>query len=336
MLRFQHIEYLWALLLVPVVLLLFAGYSRWRKTRMQRLGDKALVQQMFRGYIPGRAVLKFLLLFFALITGLLGIANLQMGNRMEKVERKGVDVMIALDVSKSMLATDVQPTRLDRSKQLIQRLMDKLGNDRIGLVVFAGKSYLSVPLTVDYSAIKMILSTVGPDMVPTQGTVIGDAIRMSTEAFNEKEQKYKSLIIISDGEDHDETAAEAVKDAVSKGMMISTVGVGSPQGVALMDPETGQQKVDDAGQPVITKLNEPELRQIAAEGKGIYQLLNNTDKVAEALNDQVNSMEQKKFGDVLFTDYNSYFQYFLAITLLLLVLEFFLPDIKKQNKPGIA
>jgi Ca-activated chloride channel family protein len=336
MLRFQHIEYLWALLLVPVVLLLFLGFMRWRRSRMTRLGDERLVQQMFRGYVPGRAVLKFLLLFSALITGILGLANLQMGNRMEKVERKGVDVMIALDVSKSMLATDVQPTRLERSKQLIQRLMDKLGNDRIGLVIFAGKSYLSVPLTVDYSAIKMILSTVGPEMVPTQGTVIGDAIKMSAEAFNEKEQKYKSLIVISDGEDHDETVAEAVKEAVSKGMMISTVGVGSPQGVPLVDASTGEPKLDENGQQVITKLNEPELKEIAASGKGIYQLLNNSDKVADALKEQINSMEQKRFGDVLFTDYNSYFQYFLLLTLVLLVLEFFLPDTKPQNKPGVA
>jgi Ca-activated chloride channel family protein len=265
----------------------------------------------------------------ALFTGVIGLANLQAGSRSEKIERKGIDVMIALDVSKSMLAKDISPNRMEKAKQLINKLLDKLGNDRVGLIVFAGRAYVSVPLTIDFSALKMNLSAANSDMVPTQGTVIGEAISMARQSFNTKETKYKSIILISDGEDHDEEAMKEVKKAVEEGIMINTVGIGSPDGSPIVDDETGQHKLDESGVEIISKLNEQELQSIASNGQGIYQRLNNTEVCADAIATQINTSEQRNFGDTIFTDYNSYYQYFLAISLLLIIIESFIPERKK-------
>jgi len=272
---------------------------------------------------------KFCLLVVALAIGIIGLANLQAGSRTEKIERKGIDVMIALDVSKSMLAQDLSPNRLEKAKQFIARLLEKLGNDRIGLITFAGRAYVSVPLTVDMSALKMNLAGASPTQVPTQGTVIGEAISMARQSFNAKETKYKSIILISDGEDHDEGVANEVKKAVGEGIMINTVGIGSPEGSPIFDPETRANKRDEKGDEVITKLNEKELQEIASAGQGVYLRLGNTDAAADAIAKQISSTEQKNFGDNIFTDYNSYYQYFIGIALLLILIEFFIPEQKK-------
>jgi Ca-activated chloride channel family protein len=333
MLRFQHSEYLWALTLLLVLQVAFIGVSWWKRRAIRKLGDPALVEKLFSGYSRRLFVVKFLLIFIAFFFGVVGLANLQKGSRMEKITRKGVDVMIALDVSKSMLATDVQPDRLTRAKQLISKLIDKLDNDRVGLVVFAGNAYLQMPLTVDYSAAKMYLSTVSPDMIPTQGTAIGQAIQTSDDAFNKKERKHKSLIIISDGEDHDETALQRTKAAFDNGVVVNTIGIGSTTGSPLPDAETGGYKKDRSGNTVISKLNEQELKSIAAAGKGIYDHLdNNTDDVVNTLVSKIDSMEQKEFGENVFTDYNSYFQYFLAICLALILIEFFIPEVRRPRR----
>ena len=334
MFQFQHIHYLYALALVPVLIALFAWAIYWRKQKLQKLGDENLVSSQVLGFIPGRSAFKFILITIALSAVIIGAANLRVGDKTENIERKGVDVIVALDVSKSMLAKDIQPDRLSRAKQLIMRLTDKMKNDRIALIIFAGKSYLQVPLTVDYSAVKMLLQNITPDMVPTQGTVIGDAIDMSLETFPKKERKYKSLIIISDGEDHDEKAAQKVKEAVEAGVIVHTVGVGSPQGTTLYDPATKSVKLDENGNPVISKLNEAELQSLASAGHGTYSLLQNTDDVATKLTDAIEAMEQKNLGSVVYTDFTSYFQYFLLAGFLALLIEWLLPgsDMKAKLK----
>lgn len=329
MFRFQHNEYFSWLILLPVLIAAYLYVLWWKRRSIKKIGDQQLVEQLFTGYSPRLYLLKFLLLTGAFAICVIGLANLQMGSRMEKITRKGVDVMIALDVSKSMLADDIKPNRLDRAKQFINKLLDKLNNDRVGLVIFAGNAYLQMPLTIDYSAAKMYLGTVSPEMIPTQGTVIGQAIRMSDEAFNQNERKHKALILISDGEDHDETALDAAKKAFENGVVINTIGIGSPQGAPIKDPETGDFKKDNEGNIVVSKLNEAELRSIAAAGRGIYQYLDNTDQAVKNIMDKLDSIEQKEFGENLFTDYESYFQYFLGLGLLLILIEFFLPE--KQN-----
>ena len=193
------------------------------------------------------------------------------------------------------------------------------------MVVFAGRAYLHVPLTVDYGAMKMMLQNVTPDAVPTQGTVISDAIELAKNSFSEKERKYKALVLISDGEDHDDHAVEKVKEALETGVVIHTIGIGSPQGTTLYDPETRAVKLDDQGNPVISKLNEQELKTIAAEGKGTYTLLRNTDDAADRLVDEINGMEQKNLGASMFTEYDSYFQWFLGLAVLLLAIDWMLP-----------
>ncbi|MCB9047601.1 MAG: VWA domain-containing protein [Chitinophagales bacterium] len=336
MMRFQHISHLIALGLIPVLILLFVMMVVWRRKKQKSLGDERLINNQVLGFIPGRNTLRFVLLAFAFGIIVIGWANLQMGAKTEKVQRKGVDVIVALDVSKSMLATDIQPDRLTRAKQLVQSMLDKMGADRVGLIVFAGRAYLQVPLTIDYSALKMMLGNVSPDVVPTQGTVISQAVDLAMNSFSQKEKKYKSLVIISDGEDHDEQAIEKVKEAAEAGVIIHTVGIGSPQGTTIFDPETQSVKLNDNGDPVISRLNEKALSDIASAGRGKYILLRNTDDAAEKLVDEINGMEQKSLGAVVFTDFKSYFQYFLLIGFVLLVAEWLLAGRRSNPKTGTA
>lgn len=336
MLRFQHISHLFALGVIPLLILLFIWVLVWRRKKFRSLGEQRLMNEQLLGFIAGRSALKFILASLALSIIIIGWANLQMGASSEKAERKGVDVIIALDVSKSMLAKDISPDRLTRSKQLIRAMMDKMSNDRVGLIVFAGRSYLQVPLTTDYSAMSMLLQNVTPDYVPTQGTVISEAVDLATRSFSEKEKKYKSLIIISDGEDHDEAAADKVRAAAEEGVIVHTVGVGSPDGTTIVDPATNSVKLDDNGEPVVSKLNEKELRSLASLGRGTYTLLGNTDKVANKLVGELDGMEQKKLGSVVFEQYASYFQYFLLIGFALLLIEWLLPSGNLRSKTKTA
>jgi Ca-activated chloride channel family protein len=332
MFQFQHIGYLYALALLPVFVALFAGAIYWRRKRLQQIGTPEVVERQVLGYIAGRSTTRFILMCIAFATIVIGLANLRMGDKAERTERKGVDVVIALDVSKSMLAKDIQPDRLTRAKQLIMSLTDKMSNDRVALLVFAGKSYMQVPLTIDYSALKMMLQSVSPDLVPYQGTVIAEAITMGSESFARNERKYKSLIVISDGEDHDANAVDAARKAADEGVVIHTVGVGSPMGATLYDPATRSAKLDEQGNPVVTKLNEDALKEVAAAGRGTYSLLDNTDGVAAKLNSALESMEQKNLGGVMFTDYTSYFQYFLLVGALLLLVEWLLPGARNGQR----
>ncbi len=326
MLRFQYIEYLLVLAAVPVFILLYVLALRWKKKTIKKIGDERLVKEMIRNYSAQRFAIKFVLIITAFACGVLALANLRLPRGSEKVSRNGIDVMIALDVSKSMLAQDIKPTRLDRAKQLLGKLIDRLNNDRIGIVVFAGKAYLQMPLTGDHGAAKMYLSSATPDVVPTQGTVIGDALKMCYVSFNAKEKKYKAVILISDGEDHDETAAVTAAKMAEEGVMINTVGIGSAEGAVIMDATTNEPKKDNEGNTVITKLNEAELKAIAEKGNGIYQLYNNTDAVAAALDAQLNSMDQRTVTEDALVNYESFYQYFLLLAVLLLVIEGFIPE----------
>jgi Ca-activated chloride channel homolog len=332
MFRFQHPDHLYVLGLLPFLVLFFILMLLWRRKKLHRLGEQRLVSQQLLGFIPGRPALKFILLTIAFSTAVIGWANLQKGSGTETVNRKGVDVVIALDVSKSMLAKDVQPNRLTRAKQLVMAMMDKMKNDRVALIVFAGRAYLQVPLTIDYSAMKMMLQNVQPNLVPTQGTVISEAIDRAKESFSQKERKFKSLVIISDGEDHDENAVKQAKDAADAGIIIHTVGIGSPQGTTLFDPETNAIKLDESGNPVVSKLNEDELKSIASAGRGTYSLFRNADDVSEKLVSEIDGMEQKSLGAVIFSSYSSYFQYFLAVAFVALLVEWFLPGSNLRTK----
>ena len=329
MLRFQHSEYLWFLLTIVILVGLFLLAVKDRRKKLKTMGDEALVNFQLRKFNMKAQRFKFILLLLALFTGIIGLANLQANAKTQKVNRKGIDVMIALDVSKSMLAKDESPNRLEKAKQFVSKLIDKIGNNRVGLIVFAGRAYVSVPLTVDFSALKMNLSTISPASIPSQGTVLGEAIKMARESFNPKDTKYKSIVLISDGEDHDENANNEVKKAVEEGIMINTVGIGSVNGSPIWDDELQENKKDADGNEIISKLNEEELQTIATNGEGIYTQLNNAENVAKSMATQINSTEKKSFGDVVFADYNNYFQYFLLLSLALITIEFFISERKK-------
>lgn len=329
MIRFQHIEYLLALALVPVMVLVFLYVLRGKKNTIKKIGDPALVNQLIKDYSPSKFLLKFLLIVTAFIAGVIALANPRMPQGSTMVNRSGIDVMIALDVSKSMLADDIKPNRLERAKQFIAKLIDKLPNDRIGIVVFAGRAYLQMPLTTDHSAAKMYLSSATPDVVPTQGTVIGDALKMCYNAFNTKEKKYKSVVLISDGEDHDKTAEKITRAMADEGVMINTVGIGSPEGTTIIDPATGETKTDADGHPVITRLNEEELKSIAGNGNGLYQLFTNTDETVDAMDKQLQSMGQRSITENSLVNFKNFFPWLLGLSLILLLTEFFISEVKK-------
>jgi Ca-activated chloride channel homolog len=327
--RFEHTDFLFGLILLPFLVFVFFYLLQWKKSTVKKIGDPRLVKELVKSYSPARFAIKFTLLALAFVACVLAAANLQEKANEENVTRKGVDIMIAMDVSKSMLAEDLTPNRLERARQLVIRLMNKLPNDRIGIVLFAGRAYLQMPLTTDHSAARMYIQQAGPGLVPTQGTVIGEALRIANTSFNSKERKFKSIVMISDGEDHDEEAVQIARTMAENGVMINTVGIGSLEGTVIIDPETGISKKDAQGSTVITKLNETLLQELARSSNGVYVKLEDTEAAVEQITRQLSTIEQTSLQDAAFINYRSYFQWFIGAALLLLALETFISERKK-------
>lgn len=336
MYRIQHIEYLGGLAALPLLLAALWFLLGWKKKTVGRIGDPSLVQQLIGNFSRWRFLVKAGLVLLAFVIVVIGAGNPQKPGAMENVQRKGVDVMFVLDVSKSMLAQDVKPSRLDKAKQLLLLLTEKLENDRIGLVLFAGRSYLQMPLTSDHGAARMYIQQASPDAVPTQGTVIAEALKMANAAFNSKERKYKSILLVSDGEDHDPDALKTAKDLARDGVMINTVGIGSPDGSPIIDPATGETKKDEQGNTVISKLNEAELQQLADGTNGQYIRLDNVDDALITMTQQLDSAEKKSMSDAEFIDYISYFQWFMGAAFVLLLAEAFLSERRREKKAATA
>ena len=333
MIHFQYTPYLLSLAAIPVMILLYILLVRWKKKAAKKIGDPLLVKQLTKGFSSKKFNLKLVVFIIGFILCGFAVAGLVEPDGTQKINRKGIDIMIALDVSKSMLAQDIQPSRLERAKQVVSKIIDNAPEDKIGLVIFAGRAYLQMPMTVDHEAAKMYLSTASPDDVPTQGTVISDALKMCYAAFNLKEKTYKSIVLLSDGEDHDDDALKIAKQLGKEGVMINTIGIGSPQGAPIMDPETNSYKLDDKGNTVITKLNQDELSNLAKNGNGLYQLYSTTNEVANNIKNQLSGIgKETTVSDSSFEAFKQYFQYFLAVALFLLVLEFFISEKKKLNK----
>jgi Ca-activated chloride channel family protein len=329
--RIEHTEYLVGLAALPIFLALLWLLLEWKKKTAARMGDPALIGLLIDSFSSVRFLVKAGLVLLAFVIVVLGAANLQKPGTMENVQRKGVDVMLVLDVSKSMLARDVKPTRLEKAKEFLLRLTDQLENDRIGLILFAGRAYLQMPLTSDHGAARMYIEDASPDAVPTQGTVIGEALSMANMAFNSKERKYKSIVLVSDGEDHDPEAAKVAKELARNGVMINTVGIGSPDGSPIEDPTTGELKKDAEGHTVISKLNEAELQNLANETNGQYIRLDNVDDALITMKQQLDSAEKKAMSDAEFIDYKNYFQWFLAAAFVMLLTEFFLSERRRKK-----
>ena len=328
--QFFHKEFIWLSIAVVFFIILFVLLVRWKSKVIKRIGDRNLVKMLIGRYSSTLFALKFGMLSVAFAAGVVMVMDLRKPGGTEGINRKGIDVVIALDVSKSMLATDLAPNRLERAKQLIGKLMNKMPDDRIGLVLFAGKAYLQMPLTTDHGAAAMFVSSAAPDAVPQQGTVISEALRRSANAFNAAERRFKAVILISDGEDHDPEAVNTAKELSEQGMMINTIGVGSPDGSYIPDPATGQNKIDPAtGATVISKLNEEVLKQIAANTNGIYIHLQESDEAVRQLQQQLSQIEAKAFGDVSLMNFKAYYWWFAGAMLILLLAEYFIPETKK-------
>ncbi|MBX3254944.1 MAG: VWA domain-containing protein [Chitinophagaceae bacterium] len=329
MVRFEHIEHLLLLLLVPIIILLFNSMLRWKKATTKKIGDEKLVKQLTNNFSPARHLFRFITMLGAFVLLITGAANLQSATQIESIKRQGIDIMIALDVSRSMVAEDIKPSRLERARQLINKLMDRLQDDRIGLVIFAGRAYMQMPLTSDHTAAKLYVNNAGPDAVPAQGTVISEALRLCNSGFNGKEKKYKSILLITDGEDHDENALKVSKALAENGVIINTIGVGTTQGAPILNAITHESKRDLQGNIILSKLNEQELMDISHETNGIYQQLNDVDAAVDKLIAQYAGMEQKTIQDTSLLSFRSFFQWFLALALIALTGELFISDKKK-------
>ncbi len=329
--QLQHPLYFIALLAIPVLWWLFRLLNSWKRKTAARIGDPHLVSQLTSTFSATRFRLKFFIILFALFLLVAGMANPRMRGEAEKVTRQGVDVMIVLDVSKSMLARDVKPSRLDKAKQLLFRLVDQLPNDRIGIILFAGRAYMQMPLTTDHGAAKMYISDAGPQAVPTQGTEFTEAMQMAAGSFNRNEHKYKSVVLISDGEDHDPEGIKTAKKLADEGIMVNTVGIGSPEGSQIIDPETNVPKKDESGNLIISKLNEPELQNIAAATSGGYVRLDNVEEAANSVARRLDSIEKRSLTENEFINYKNFFAWFAGAALIFLLAEWFIPERKKTS-----
>lgn len=333
MFRFENPDYFYALLVIPVLAGLFIWMLYWRKKAIRRYGDWLIMQRLVPAMSINRQIFKFIILAIAYLMIVIGLANPQLGSKLVEGERKGIDMMVALDVSNSMLAQDIKPDRLERSRQAISKLIDKLGNDRIGIIVFAGNAYVQLPITTDHSAAKMFLSTISTKVVPTQGTAIGEAIELAAKSFDD-EKHSRAIVIITDGENHEDDAIKMSKSAAEKGINVYTIGMGLTEGTPIPEYDrTGRQtgyKKDREGTTVVTRLNEKMLQDIASAGNGIYVRANNTQAGLSKVFEEINKLEKTEFESKMFADYESRFQYFIAAGLLLLFIELLV--FERRNK----
>lgn len=325
MLRFEYTEHLYALGLLPVLLLFFWLAWRSRRRAIRRFGDGGLMARLMPEVSSFKHYLKFGLVLLALALLAIGWANPQYGTKLVKYKRKSVDIFIAFDVSQSMLAEDISPSRLARAGRFAQNLAEGLSSERLGLILFAGNAYVQSPITQDFNAILLALRSANPNMIPNQGTAIGQAISLAEESFEENNKSHKALIIITDGEDHEDDVVSRAREARDNGMLIFTVGVGTEAGSFIPAMENGRQgyKRDQAGNPVMSRLNEATLRQVAEAGGGDYFNLGaGSQRVVDALKARIDDMEKRELEQRVFSEYNSYFQWFVGLAILVLLLEF--------------
>jgi len=335
--RFAHQEYLYLLLLLPVMIAFFVFNQYRREKSLKKLGESALVGRLIPEISGTRPVIKFLLIILALSSAIIMLARPQFGSRIEEIRKQGVEVIIALDVSNSMLAEDIQPNRLTRAKQAISRLVDNLTNDKIGLIVFAGDAYTQIPVTTDYVSAKMFLSTISPDMVPKQGTAIGAAIALASRSFTPGEGRSKAMVIITDGENHEDDPVSEAEEASEAGIVIHTIGIGSPEGVPVPVGAGGRRDYlkDSDGATVITKLDEDILKNIAVSAGGKYIRASNSNIGLDEIFGDIRKMKQDELESTMYTEYNEQFQIFAVISIILLILDIIVMERKNRKLQNV-
>jgi len=330
MFRFEEPTYLYLLLLVPV-LLGFYLYSNYRRRKaIREYGDPDLMAELMPDVSKYRPDVKFALLLAVIALFAFLLARPQFGTKQETVKRQGVEAIIAMDISNSMMAQDVQPSRLEKAKRIVSQLVDKMENDKIGMIVFAGDAYTQLPITSDYISAKMFLETISPSLISRQGTAIGAALNLASSSFTQQEEVGKTIILITDGENHEGGAEEAAQEAAEKGIQVNVLGIGSPEGSPIPSEESGNQYWRDSeGNVVITRLNETMCQNLAKLGNGIYVRVDNTNNAQRAVESEINKLAKADIETKIYTEFNEQFQVVAWIILLLLLLELIL--LEKKN-----
>ena len=326
-------KYLYLLFILPIVAVFFLLNLYWKRKKQREFGDLDLVKKLSPESSVFKPALKLIFMLLALTGMIFGLVNPKIGTKMEKVKREGIDIVFAMDVSKSMLAEDIAPSRLEKSKQIVSQIINQLGNDRIGIVAYAGSAFPVLPITTDYSVAKMFLQSINTDIVSSQGTSLDEAIKLSSTYFDDKSKTSKLLILISDGEDHSEGAEIAVEEANKMGMKIITIGIGTEKGSPIPLRSNGRIvsfKKDNNDQVVITKLNKEGLITIAKSTKGGYVDGNNTKEVLEYVKNALNNIQKTEFESTQMADFQSQFQWFLGFAFTLLFLDIFFLERKTK------
>lgn len=329
-LYFLHSEYLALLLLVPLFPVVHAVRLRLRARRLRSLGDASLVGELMPHYSRAKGWCRVVLFSLAFFFFVLGIARPQIGAKLSEHKAQGAEIMVCLDVSNSMLAEDYSPNRLERAKLAISRITDKLSDDRIGLIVFAGTPFVQLPITTDYVSAKMFMGSVSTESIPVQGTAIGDAITTAAKSFSAQSEKSRAIIVITDGENHEDDAVAAARQVAETGVRIYTIGVGSAEGQPI--PMDGGLLRDKDGNIVVTKLDEQTLKDIASEGNGAYVHAGNDEFGLNPIIDDIRKMEDEEFGNVVFEEYDEQYMYFFAIALALFVLEMLIGERRADRR----
>lgn len=324
MFRFAQPEYLYLLLIVPLLVMLFIWNTIRRKRKLQSFGDPELLAQYMPNVSMVRPQFKFYIQILALVLLIVALARPQFGVKEQAVKRQGMEVMVALDVSNSMLAQDVAPSRLGRSKQLLSKIIDGMTEDKVGLVVFAGDAYTQLPITCDYVSAKMFLSSISPSLVARQGTAIGSAIDLSIKSFGAESTASRAIILITDGENHEDDAIGAAKLAKEKGIQVFVLGVGKPEGSPIPLEGSMSFRKDKDGNVVVSKLNEEMCRQIAQAGGGMYLRVDNTNAAQRTLQKELGKQAKSELETRVYSEYNEQYQSFVILALILLVIEFFI------------
>lgn len=328
MFRFEEPAYLYLLLLLPVCVALYL-YSNYRKRKaIQKFGDPELIGNLMPDASRHRPDVKFTFVLAAIGLFAVLLARPQFGSKLETVKRQGVEVMIALDISNSMLAEDVQPSRLEKAKRLVAQLVDRMQNDKVGMIVFAGDAFTQLPITSDYISAKMFLESIEPSLITKQGTAIAAAINLASRSFTPQEGVGRAIIVITDGENHEGGVSEAIKNVTDKGIQVNVLGVGMPDGAPIPIEGTNDYRRDREGNVIVTRLNEPMCQEIAKEGKGIYVRVDNTNNAQRAISKEIDKMAKSDVETQVYTEFNEQFQAVAWLILLLLMAEMLITERK--------
>ncbi|MBE6234180.1 MAG: VWA domain-containing protein [Bacteroidales bacterium] len=329
MINFAEAQYLLLLFLIPVFFILQAMVLRFRRRRIRKFGDEALVNQLMPSYTKTKAWVRLSMFSIAFFFLVIGLSRPQIGAKLKEHETKGAEIMIVLDVSNSMLAQDYTPDRLDRAKLAISRLVDRLRDDRIGLIVFAGNSFVQLPITTDYVSAKMFLNSISTESVPIQGTAIGEAINTAIRSFSAQSEKSRAVVVITDGENHEDDPVAAAKQAAEMGIRVFTIGVGSPEGKPI--PMNGELLKDKDGNIVVTRLDEKVLKDVAVAGNGLYVRAGNSEFGLNPVIDDIRKMDDERYSSIVFEEYDEQFMYFIGIALFFLIVEMLIGDRRSRR-----